>query len=381
MTELTELTELTEPERVETVVIGGGQAGLSVGYHLRRHGRPFVILDARDRIGDAWRHRWDSLRLFTPARLSGLAGMPFPGPRWSFPTKDQMADYLESYAERFDLPIHTGVRVDRVSRDGDGFLVSTRQRRWRAENVVVAMGSFQKPRVPPFASELAPEIAQLHSYDYRNPSQLRKGPVLVVGAGNSGAEIALEAAANGHQTWLSGRDNGHVPFRIEGTAGRFLVPLVLRVLFHRVLTVSTPIGRRVRPKALSKGGPLVRTKPKDLTAAGVVRLPKVTGVEHGLPRLEDGRTVQVANVIWCTGFHPGLDWVDLPVHGDLEPNHDRGLVPDHPGLFFVGLFFLYAMSSEMIHGCDRDAERIVDAIAARSGDRATGRRARERSAA
>jgi putative flavoprotein involved in K+ transport len=362
------MADLPEPERIETVVIGGGQTGLSVGYHLARRGLPFVILDASVRIGDAWRHRWDSLRLFTPACYSGLVGMPFPGPRWSFVTKDTMADYLESYAQRFNLPVHSGVRVDRVSRDGDGYLVAAGPRRWRADNVVVAMGSFQRPRVPAFATELAPEVVQLHSYDYRNPAQLQDGPVLVVGAGNSGAEIALEAAARGHRTWLAGRDNGHIPFRIDGLAGRLLLgPLVLRVIFHRLLTVSTPVGRKVRPKVLPKGGPLVRTKPKDLTAAGVGRLPKVTGVVDGLPKLADGRTMQVANVIWCTGFTPGLEeWLDLPVHGDLEPNHDRGLVPDHPGLYFVGLFFLYARSSEQIHGVGRDAERIVEAIASRS---------------
>jgi putative flavoprotein involved in K+ transport len=353
-------------EHIETVVIGGGQAGLSVGCHLSRRGLPFVILDAHQRIGDTWRNRWDSLRLFTPARFSGLVGMPFPAPPRHFPTKDQMADYLESYAQHFNLPVHTGVRVDRVSRNGDGYVVAAGERRWLADNVIVAMGSFQQPWVPQYAGDLAPGITQIHSYDYRNPSQLQDGPVLVVGAGNSGAEIALDTVAAGHQTWLAGRDNGHVPFRIEGTLGRLLVPVVLRGIFHRVLTVDTPIGRKARPKALTRGGPLVRTKPKDLAAAGVSRLPKVTGVEHGLPVLADGRTLQVANVVWCTGFRPGLDWVDLPVHGDREPNHERGLVPDYPGLFFVGLFFLYAMSSEQIHGVGRDAARIVDAVAARS---------------
>jgi putative flavoprotein involved in K+ transport len=188
------MNDVREPERVETVVIGGGQTGLSVGYHLARRGLEFVILDAHPRVGDAWRNRWDPLRLFTPGRFSGLAGMPFPGPRWSFPTKDEMADYVEAYAERFDLPVRTGVRVDRLARDGDGYLVASGDQRWRADNVVVAMNSYQRPRVRPFADQLAPEIVQLHSYDYRNRSRLRDGPVLVVGAGNSGAEIALEAA-------------------------------------------------------------------------------------------------------------------------------------------------------------------------------------------
>src|SRR5579884_417399 len=178
-----------EPERIQTIVIGGGQAGLSVGYHLARRGLPFVILDANERIGDSWRKRWDSLRLFTPARYDGLAGMPFPAPAFTFVTKDEMADYLEAYAARFALPVRTGVRVDRLSRHGDRFDVTAGGLRFEAENVVVAMSNYQQPRVPPFAHELDPGISQLHSSEYRNPSQLRDGSVLIVGAGNSGAEI------------------------------------------------------------------------------------------------------------------------------------------------------------------------------------------------
>lgn len=179
-------------ERIETVVIGAGQAGLSVGYHLARRGLPFAILDASERIGDQWRNRWDSLRLFTPARFNGLAGMRFPAPGHYFPTKGEMADFLESYAHRFELPVRLGVEVDRLSRQGDRFLVSAGDRRFETDNVVVAMANYQKPKVPDFAAELDRRIIQLHSSDYRNPSQLRAGAVLVVGAGNSGAEIATD---------------------------------------------------------------------------------------------------------------------------------------------------------------------------------------------
>src|SRR5215208_2498595 len=182
------------PDRIETVVIGGGQSGLAVGYHLMRQGRPFVILDANERIGDPWRKRWDSLRVFTPARLNGLPGMPFPAPASSFPTKDEVADYLVAYAARFNLPVRTGVQVDRLSRFGDRFVVTSGDRRFEADNVVVASGAYHNPRVPVFAPELDPAIMQLHSSEYRNPSQLREGGALVVGAGNSGAEIALAAS-------------------------------------------------------------------------------------------------------------------------------------------------------------------------------------------
>lgn len=358
----------TNPERVHTVVIGAGQAGLSVGYHLSRRGLPFVILEANDRIGDQWRKRWDSLRLFTPARYDGLAGMPFPAHPDSFPTKDEMADYLESYAAHFKLPVRTAVRVDRVSMEGGRYLVRSGETLLEADHVVVAMATYQRRRVPAFSTDLDSSIIQLHSSDYKNLSQLQPGGVLIVGAGNSGSEIALETARGGHRTWMSGRDTGHVPFRIEGLLGRvLLVHVVLRVLFHRVLTTSTRIGRKVRPRVLVGGGPLIRVKPRDLAAAGVERVQRTVGTRDGRPVLEDGRVPDIANVIWCTGFHPGFSWIELPVFGaGGEPIHQRGVAANQPGLYFVGLHFLYAMSSTMIHGVARDAEHIVNTIFGRS---------------
>jgi len=363
----------THTERIDTLVIGGGQAGLSVGYHLARRGVPFVILDARKRIGDAWRHRWDSLRLFTPNRVNGLDGMPFPGPRWGFPSKDEYADYLESYAERFELPVRTDLEVDRLTRNGDGFLATAGDRRFEAENVVVAMSSWQRPRVPDFASELDPGIVQLHVADYRNPEQLREGDALVVGAGNSGAEVAMELSKT-RRVWLSGPDNGALPFRLDSRVGRMVGPFVARVIFHRVLSTGNPIGRRIRPKILAKRDPLIRVKPKDLAAAGVERVPRTTGVEDGWPRLEDGRRLEVANVVWTSGFHPGFSWIELPVFGPNEPKHDGGIVDSEPGLYFVGLRFLYSKSSEQIHGVGRDAERIAEVVAARNEEREAQRR-------
>jgi putative flavoprotein involved in K+ transport len=354
-------------EHVQTIVVGGGQAGLSTGYYLARRGLPFVILDANDRIGDAWRNRWDSLRLFTPARYDGLAGMPFPAPAHSFPTKDQMADYLESYAARFDLPVRTGVKVDGLFRQGGRYIVTAGDRRFEAEHVVVAMARYQRPKVPRFAWGLNPGIVQLHSLEYRNPNQLREGDVLIVGAGNSGAEIALEVARS-HRTWMSGRNTRHIPFRIGGLAARlFLQRFVFRFVFHRVLTIKTPMGRKARPNILSQGGPLIRIKPADLTAAGIERVPRIVGVREGLPRLEDGRVLDVANVIWCTGFDAGFSWIRLPVFDeDGMPKHESGVALGEPGLYFVGLPFIYAFSSAMIHGVGRDAERIVKVIADRT---------------
>jgi putative flavoprotein involved in K+ transport len=365
----------TQAERFEVVVIGAGQAGLSVGYHLAKRGLSFVVLDANARVGDSWRQRWDSLRLFTPARYDGLDGMPFPAPPHSFPTKDEMGDYLESYAKHFALPVRSGVKVDSLSRQGDRYVITAGDRRFEAAHVVVAMATYQTRRVPAFAKELDPAIVQIHSSDYRGPAQLREGGVLLVGAGNSGAEIALEVS-RGHRTWMAGRNTGYVPFRIDGPVARkFLVPFVLRFLFHRVLTIRTPMGRKARPTVISQGGPLIRAKPADLLAAGVERVPRVTGIRDGKPLLQDGRVLDVTNVIWCTGFHPGFSWIQLPILDETgEPKHDGGIVPGEPGLYFVGLHFLYAFSSTMIHGVGRDAERIVDVIATRAGSEAATRR-------
>jgi putative flavoprotein involved in K+ transport len=351
-------------ERVETLVVGGGQAGLAVGYHLAQRKLPFLILDASARTGDAWRSRWDSLRLFTPARYVGMPGLPFPGRGDAFPTKDEMADYLEGYAKRFALPIRHGALVDHLAREGERFVATVDGRRIEADNVVVAMANYQKPRVPAYARDIDPGIRQLHAHAYRNPSQLQDGGVLVVGAGNSGADIAMELART-RPTWLAGTESGHVPFPIDGVLGRFVLVRIVRFIGHHVLTVSTPWGRNARPKMLSQAAPLVRVKPNDLVRAGVVRVPRVTGAQDGRPLLADGRTLAVSNVLWCTGYHAGFSWIDLPIFGDDgRPRHERGIVGDAPGMYFVGLHYLYAMTSATLAGVGRDAARIVSHIAA-----------------
>ena len=355
-------------EYVETVIVGAGQAGLATGYHLQRCGREFVIIDSNARVGDNWRQQWDSLRLYTPAKYDGLPGMPFPGKSWSFPGKDEVGDYLESYAARWQLPVRRCTRVLRVAREGDDFVVTTSDGTLRCANVVVATGTFGRTgRVPEFADQLRPDILQLHSSEYRRPAQLNDGPVLVVGASHSGTDVAFEVAEH-HEVTLCGRYCGNIPFRPESVRARFLFPLVFFAWRH-VLTRRTPIGRKVMPEVRSHGGPMVRVKASDLAARGVRReTQRMAGVRHGLPQLADGTVVAVANVIWCTGFRQNFDWIDVPaVRDDGWPDELRGVVSTAPGLYFCGLAFQYAFSSMVFLGVGRDAKHIARQIAARMG--------------
>jgi putative flavoprotein involved in K+ transport len=352
-------------ERFDTVVVGAGQAGLSAGYHLMRASRSFVILDANDRIGGSWRTRYDSLKLFTPSWAVKLPGWRFPKASARYPTRDQMADYLEAYVARFNLPVRTGVDVQRIGRDGERYVLTLDDGRIEADHVIVASGADRDPRVPAFSRELDPGIVQMHSSAYRNPSQLRKGGVLVVGAGNSGADISLDVVG-AHPTWLSGPDRGHVPVSIDTWVAQNVVFRLIRFVGIHVLTLRTPFGRKAKAKEASQGDMLVRVKPKQLVAAGIERVPKTVGVSGGLPMLEDGRVLDVANVIWCTGYRHDLSWIELPIFGeDGELQHERGIVTSEPGLYFVGLFFQYSAASSVIPGVPRDAKFVVERLVER----------------
>lgn len=354
-------------ERMETVVIGGGQSGLAVGHQLSARGRRYVILDAAERTGDSWRARWDSLVLFTPARYNGLPGMRFPAPPHAFVTKDQMADFLEQYARHFGLPIRHGCRVNRLTRRGQRFMVHAGDTTYEADNVVVAIANYQKARVPEFASRLDARIVQLHSSEYNNPKQLAPGSVLVVGLGNSGADISLELSKT-HRTVLSGVETATIPFRIESFLGNRLGIRMVRLLGQYLLRDNNPIGRKAKATLLKKAGPLVRVKPRDLTDAAVERVARIVGTEEGWPRVLGGPHLEVDNVIWCTGYRPGFEWIELPIFDNETgyPRHERGVSVDQPGLFFVGLHFLHAATSATVTGVSRDAKYVARAVAARA---------------
>ncbi len=238
---------------------------------------------------------------------------------------------------------------------------------------MVATGACQIPKAPGFAEELSPNITQLHSKDYRSPSQLSEGDVLVVGVGNSGAEISMELSKT-RRTLLAGKESGHLPVR-HGTIPARYGFRVFRFFAHRVLTKGTPIGRKMGPKLIAHGDPLIRVRPKDLVAAGIERVPRVAGVEGGLPILEDGRALDVANVIWCTGYRSDFGWIELPIVGeDGEPIHDRGIAGSEPGLSFVGLVFQYSFSSDVLPGLARDHAFVANHISSRAGSGSRARR-------
>ncbi len=349
----------------DTIVIGAGQAGLAAGYHLTKRGKPFLILDVADRIGGAWLNRWDSLTLFTPSIRDSLPGLKLPG-KYRFPTKDEMLAYFERYADHFRLPIRLSTPVDGIFREGDCFRVTSGSEAFLAENVILAVGSHRKPRTPEFAAILSPEILQLHSVDYRNPGQLRPGTVLIVGAGNSGAEIGVDIGHT-HPVLLAGRDVGCLPIDIRGWQGRLAFPALWWVWEH-VLTERKRPGRKVQAEALQgHGEPLIRQKEKDLVEAGIERVSRITGVVNGLPQTEDGHVLDVANVIWCTGFTSDFAWIDIPgldTSGRLW--NDRGCVTARPGLYVLGQEFQYMFNSHTVGGVGKDAAYVVREIDRRS---------------
>jgi putative flavoprotein involved in K+ transport len=341
-----------------TIIIGAGQAGLAAGYHLSKANEDFVILDAVKKVGDSWRNRWDSLYLFTPSQYDGLPGFSFPKARGAMPSKDEMADYIEKYAERFNLPIRLNENVKHLSRTESEFEITTDKGILKCDKVIIATGTNPLPRIPEFSKDLDKSIHQIHSSQYINPVSLPSGNVLVVGAGTSGVEIAIELARSRH-TLISGHPTFHIPDLIFRYFGRLYWWFA-----SNVLTVSTPIGRKAKKSIVKGGGPLVNVSVKDLADAGVEQVPRMAGVENGQPKLVDGRVVSVSSIVWATGFKPDFSWIDMRVTYEKNgwPLTKRGIYNEIEGMYFLGMLFQYSLTSGLVGGVGRDAAYIAKHI-------------------
>jgi putative flavoprotein involved in K+ transport len=354
-------TERELASEYEVVVIGAGQAGLAVGYFLKRQGRGFVILDGADSIGAAWRDRWESLRLFTPRRYSGLPGLSFLGDPEGYPDRDEVIAYLERYAEAFELPIALNRPVRRLIAEAGRFVLDVGGRTITADQVVGATGPFQKPYVPEVASRLGPDVVQMHSTGYRKPSDVPQGTALVVGGGNTGFQIAKELSTE-HEVYLAvGSKQTPLPQRLLGR------DLFWWLTKSRLLntTVESRLGRKMRHRET-----LIGSSPRELKRRyGVELKPRVVDADRRTVRFEDGSELEVDAVIWATGYRPDYSWIDLPVFdADGRLRHRRG-VTDVPGLYFLGLTWQHTRGSALIGWVKDDAEFIAEQIAAFQEDR------------
>jgi putative flavoprotein involved in K+ transport len=347
--------EVNEP--LDVAVIGGGQAGLAMGYYLRQQGFRFVILERAESLAPAWRERWDSLTLFTPRRYSALPGLPFPGDPDGYPSRDEVIAYLEHYAEKFELPVELDSDVRRLSRADGRFVLGVGGRIVSADQVVVATGPFQTPFVPKLAQDLDPSVAQLHSTAYRRPDDVHGGTVLVVGGGNTGFQIAKELSAT-HQVVLSvGSKQKPLPQRI---AGRDLFWWLTKT--HLLFTnVESRLGSKLQYRDT-----LIGSSPRELTRRfGVELKPRATAASGRTVAFDDGSELEVDALIWATGYRPDYSWVDVPVlDAKARLQHRRG-VTDVSGLYFLGLTWQWTRGSALIGWVKDDAEFIARRITGR----------------
>ena len=313
-----------------------------------------AILEEHERIGDSWRKRWDSLHLFTPAKYDGLPGLKFTIDKNLFPGKDAMADYLELYATHFKLPVRLRSKVNNITEAEAGFLIESSSGKYAASKIIIASGTHSVPKVPAFSSQLNPDITQIHSSQYINPAALPDGDILVVGAGTSGVEIAIEVSQSG-RTYISGTPTFHIPDNVFKYLGKFYWWFV-----NNILTVKTPIGRKAKMKILKGGGPLINISVEDLDKAGVIRLERTKGVENGFPVMVNGTVAEVKTVIWCTGFKPDFSWIDIDILNETGwPDTDRGISKKQNGLYFMGMPFQFGLTSGLVGGVGRDADYVI----------------------
>ena len=344
------------PEHYEVVVIGAGQAGLAMGYFLSRQACRFLIVDRAGSVGSAWRERWDSLTLFTSRRYDSLPGFDFPGDASGYPTKDEVIDYLEEYARRFELPVRVDTHVRRLATAGSGgYVVETDRGAIGADQVVVATGPFQQPFVPDVATRLAPEVWQAHSVQYRRPSEIPPGTILVVGGGNTGFQIAEELSSTHDRVVLAvGSRQMTLPQKLLGR------DLFWWLTKSRVIrkTVESRLGSRMRHRDT-----LIGSGPRRLRRHGVTLEPRVVDAQGGTVRFQDGGELDVDAVVWATGYRSDYSWLDAPViDQEGRIRHRRGST-DHPGLYFLGLSWQWTRGSALLGWVKDDAEYIAEQIA------------------
>jgi putative flavoprotein involved in K+ transport len=346
-------------QRLDVVVVGGSQAGLAMAWHLAQQGLRFLVLEAGPEVGHVWRSRWDSLKLFTPAQYDALPGMAFPAPADTYPTKEPVADYLQAYVAAFNLPVRLNARATRLSKTDDGFEVQTADSTFRARQLVVATGPFQVPFVPPQARGFDPSVTQVHSADYRNPQALPDGPVLVVGGGNSGFQIAEELAATRTVDLSIATRYPMLPQRL---AGRDLFWWLTRLGLLRVTVNSRP-GRR-----MSRRDFVIGTNRRRLERKGVRFRPRLVDAEGRTVRFADHSLLEdVRVVVWATGYRPDYAWIHIPgVVREGQVVHRRG-VTEVPGLFFLGLSWQYTRGSALLGFVNDDAAYLADRIATGPG--------------
>jgi putative flavoprotein involved in K+ transport len=344
----------TVSDQLEVAVIGGGQAGLAIGYFLTQQGRNFAILEAADQPADAWRTRWDSIKLFTPARYSSLPGLPFPGDPDVYPGRDDVAAYLTEYARHFALPVVLSSRVRAIRLADDRYRVELEDRSYTAEQVVIATGPFQVPFVPPIADDLGENVLRLHSTRYRAPGDFPDGRVLVVGGGNTGFQIAEELSASREVHLSIGSRQTPLPQRI---LGRDLFWYLEKIGAMRKST-DTRIGRR-----LAGRDTLIGSNPRRLRKLHGVQLhPRAVEASGRTVRFSDGSELDVSAVIWATGFRNDHSWIDAPIFDDRRRVVHRRGVTGCPGLYFLGLTWQYTRGSALIGWIGDDAAYIADQI-------------------
>src|SRR3954449_4628860 len=350
-------TDRTSSERREVIVVGGGQAGLAIGYFLARQGRDFAILEAAEEPAAAWRERWDSLKLFTPVRYNSLPGLTFPGEPGSHPGRDDVAAYLTDYVRRFDLPVELGSRVRSIRKANGGYSVELDDRTYEAQQVVVATGPFQVPFTPAIAQRLDPEVVQLHSTAYRSPEALSTGsPVLVAGGGNTGFQIAAELAGSREVHLSIGSRQTPLPQRI---LGRDLFWYLEATGLIRKST-ETGIGRR-----LAGRDTLIGSSPRALRRRHGVQLQRRAVDAAGSDvTFSDGTKLDVRTVIWATGFGVDHSWIDVPIFDENgRVLHQRG-VTTSPGLYLLGQSWQHTRGSALLGWVKDDAEYIAREISA-----------------